>query len=435
EEDRTWQTVPGQLTGEMISTNFLRSYMPVAAAGRTDEPADAGKLASLPGDRPYYVSVLPDTGYTLGGAPVKPGQSEVTVTVNKLPLPTAQISVLVFEDNYPINNVIDQPEEKGLEGFRVILEDPGGRYGQIGGQNTRDAFGNPLGTTYDKDGNVLQLGSGAITTDANGYALIKYLNPGKYGVTIAPPEHTNWVQTSTIEGTKVIDAWVKAKEPPYFTEFGPVGEHVQFGFIKPTNDTTMLTGSTTLSGTIVNMHNSRPPSYVMYNGKPFKHTKCWVGLNSPGAGTGRGIYAQACNEDGTFAIPKVPTGSHQLVVWDDALDLIFATFEVNVDETGHCSTPNGSCDLLEVPVFQWFGRLESKVFFDRNENGFLDSDEVGIPNVVLNLRHRDGSMYQTASTDANGDAQFNEVFPFFAWLVAEADFSRFKASGATIIVD
>ena len=30
---------------------------------------------------------------------------------------------------------------------------------------------------------------------------------------------------------------------------------------------------------------------------------------------------------------------------------------------------------------------------------------------------------------------FDEVFPFFNWLVAEVDFARFKATGATIIVD
>ncbi len=30
---------------------------------------------------------------------------------------------------------------------------------------------------------------------------------------------------------------------------------------------------------------------------------------------------------------------------------------------------------------------------------------------------------------------FDEVFPFFNWLVAEVDFTRFKATGVTIAVD
>ena len=39
---------------------------------------------------------------------------------------------------------------------------------------------------------------------------IKNLAPGKYGIQAVPPEGSGWQQTSTKEGTKVIDAWVKA---------------------------------------------------------------------------------------------------------------------------------------------------------------------------------------------------------------------------------
>ena len=35
----------------------------------------------------------------------------------------------------------------------------------------------------------------------------------------------------------------------------------------------------------------------------------------------------------------------------------------------------------------------------------------------------------------DGIAPYDEVFPFFNWLVAEVDFTRFKATGATIVVD
>ena len=53
----------------------------------------------------------------------------------------------------------------------------------------------------------------------------------------------------------------------------------------------------------------------------------------------------------------------------------------------------------------------------------------------MNLRFRDGSIYQSIATDPQGVAEFNEVFPFFNWLVAEVDFARFKATGATVVVD
>jgi FtsP/CotA-like multicopper oxidase with cupredoxin domain len=53
----------------------------------------------------------------------------------------------------------------------------------------------------------------------------------------------------------------------------------------------------------------------------------------------------------------------------------------------------------------------------------------------VNLRFRDGTVYQSFPTDLDGYVPFDEVFPFFHWLVAEVDFARFKATGATITVD
>ena len=169
----------------------------------------------------------------MSGAPIPVGVSgTVTVKVHTHPIPTAQISVFVFEDNYPINNIPDQPQETGLAGFKIVLEDAGGRYGMSAGAQMMDAFGNPLGTVYSADGTIVKMGDGVITTDANGLALIQNLSPGKYGVSVIPPAGQGWLQTSTIEGTKIIDAWVKADEPPFFVEFGPPGYHAFFGFVQ-----------------------------------------------------------------------------------------------------------------------------------------------------------------------------------------------------------
>ncbi|HNP14820.1 MAG TPA: hypothetical protein PKM33_16310, partial [Mycobacterium sp.] len=91
-------------------------------------------------------------------------------------------------------------------------------------------------------------------------------------------------------------------------------------------------------------------------------------------------------------------------------------------------------------VFSWFSNLQGKVFYDKEGTGFpFDSQtgqaKPGIPQSVVNIRFRDGSIYNSTVTDDEGNYEFAEVFPFFNWLVAETDFTRFKATGATIVTD
>lgn len=428
-----------------LSVSFHRSYMPVIASGDQTNPISA---VILDPNKYYFVSVIPTTygSYSIGGAPFKGSDASATVTLNQLPLPTAQITVFVFEDNFPINNAPDQPQEQGLEGFSIIVEDAGGRFGISAGTQMQDAFGNPIGTTYSADGSVAMMGDGTVKTDANGEAVIKNLAPGKYGIQAVPPDavkdpvtgkwvSSNWTQTATIEGTKVIDAWVKANEPPYFQEFGPPGWHVFVGFVhagrtKPYIDATVLTGGSTLTGQVVNLHLSRPPDYAFYEGAPLEHTTAWVGLNQGAAGAGRGVYAARANGDGTFAIPNVPPGDYQLVVWDDALDIIFAFYTVTVPPGG------GAVNLATIPVFQWFTRQEHHVFHDTNQNGIRDAGETGIPDIPVNIRWRDSTLYQSAPTDGEGFVPFDEIFPFFAWQVTEVDFAKpLKATGVTVTID
>ncbi|HYD30894.1 MAG TPA: hypothetical protein VEB64_08570, partial [Azospirillaceae bacterium] len=442
EEDVTYRVTPGTPDPNNQSTRFHKSHMPVVAAG---DETTLGRLADpailSPGKR-YFLSVRAESGYTLGGGTVLPGEKQLEIVLNKLPLPTAQISIFAFEDNQEINNAPDQGEQ-GLEGFTVILSEAGGRYGQNGGQVLQDAFGNPLGTTYDENGGVVTLGTGEIRTGPDGRVVIKNLVPAKYGVNIKAPD--GWVQTTTIEGTRTIDAWVKANEPEDFIEFGPPEAHVFMGFVRPIHDTSVLTGGPTITGQVVNKHMSALPSYVFEPGGAFGHTTCWIGLNSLAGGIGKGVYAQRCHENGHFTIPDVPPGAYQLVVWDDYLDIIinFSTVTVNAD--GTCNA-DGSCDLGKVPVFNWFHRMEHTVFLDMDEDGFRDcvtagcndvaaGDEIGLAEQAVNLRFRDGTMYQSFATDHEGFVPFDEVFPFFAWQVAEVDFARHKATGVTVIVD
>jgi hypothetical protein len=423
EEDVNYHVEPG--TDDPNPLRFHRSYMPVVTKG---DETDSSNIP-LASDKHYFVSVLPKSAgkYTLGGAPIQPGQDTVTVTLNKLPLPTAQITVFVFEDIHPINNAPDLPEEQGLAGFSLILEDAGGRYGISAGQQVQDVFGNPLGTTYDSLGNILTLGTGIIKTDQYGMAIIDNLAPGKYGIQAVPPAGEEWIQTTTIEGTRVIDAWVKANEPPYRQEFGTPEQHVFMGFVQPRHDTNILNGSHTISGRVVNLHLSRPPASTFNAGSPFEYTTPWVGLNNMVGGANQGLYAQRANADGSFTIPNVPSGQYQLVVWDDYLDIIINLRTVSVGDS--------NVALGDVPVFNWFTRLETHVFLDSNENGFWDDNEIGIPEQNVNIRFRDGTLYQSMPTDNSGAVPFDQIFPFFNWLVAEVDFARYKATGATITVD
>lgn len=436
EEDTTNHTTAGALVSDSISVDIHKSYAPVVAEGRT---AGSSVEITLPDDTRYFVSVLPDEGHSISGTSVDLGQLIATVIVNQLPLPTAQIWILAFNDNFPINNAPDLPDEAGLAGFAVTLTE------QFG-QQMMDVFGNPLGTTYQQnpDGTFIldvegapiveMMGTGVVLTDANGEALIKNLAMGKYGVQVIPPAGQNWIQTATIEGTKVIDAWVKANEPKVFVEgFGTGSYHAAFGFVKAAElpwATTPPAGTGTITGRLVYNHFAKPPFLQgFWPGEPVEGGL--VGLNDPA--TSQGLYMTACDGDGYFTINNVPPGNYELVTWDTNLDALFGFNTVTVPAVNN---PTGDAiELGNVLCFNWFGKLQGKVFYDANKNGFPDAGEAGLSDQNINLRFRNGTIYQAQPTDMNGEYAFSEVFPFFKWLVVEVDFLRFRDTGLTAIVD
>lgn len=489
EEDASKASIPGKpADSSNYSFSFHTSYMPVVAAGRSGDAAvppptqdpDLLRLynQTLPNLDPakrYYVSIAAE-GFQMGGAPVvfSGNGANATVYLNKYPVPTAQLSVFAFNDNSPINGAPDLPQETGLAGFTVELYEAGGTYGASGGQVTQDAFGNPLGTTYNADGSVLVRGSGIVLTGPDGVAVIKNLFPAKYTIVIVPPVGSDWHQTSTIEGTRGSDAWVKNNEPTFFQEFGPPGHHVFIGFTRSRNlaftdmrsqpqstpcvdgvagCVPLLNGSNKITGRIVNTHNSRPPIYTFYNAAPVP--ECWAGLNQTNGG--RALYAAPCKKDSTFEIPNVPAGTYELVIWDDPLDMIIAATTITVGA--------GDLAMGDVPVSSWFGRYQGRVFQDVDGTGlpffkepfnkpYIEVDPVtGLESEVIkeyaagdlkppfgegiasNIRFRDGSIYQSTTTKKDGTFAFTEVFPFFNWMVAEIDYARFKATSATVVVD
>lgn len=454
EEDTSHPVTPGSPVSNNLSLGIHRSYAPIIQL-KTGDPATGSFDGStvkldISSSTRYVVSILPNTGFSNSSAIVGLKQEKVTIVVNPLPIPTAQISVLVFKDDSPINNIPDLPRETGLQGFSIVLDDAAGKL-------IADTFGNPLGTSYQKDGGgnaildaegfpIIEIaGSGVVHSDSNGEALIKNLAPGKYGVRVIPPADQGWIQTNTIEGTHTIDAWVSAGEPAVFGEFGPPNKHVFFGFVQAFSNIPAAETTSSISGRIVNAHNSAPPDFTFHSGHPLPG--CWVGLNQ--IESRKAIVAQPCNGDSTFSFEGIPVGEYQLAIWDQNLDNIFTIQGVTIEADG---TP---VSLGDIPVFRWFGYSQQYVFYDQNQNGFRDCfaadnstpssnpddcdnfivDDVGIPEQAVNLRFRDGSMYQSYPTDLTGYVPFEEVFPFFRYLVTEVDFARFKATGATIVTD
>jgi len=466
EEDSTWYVDPSapdaDTTTATLALNMHKSHMNVVAQGHSD--ANPATIPVPDTSKRYFLSILPDqhvgTGpsldcgspgncFTQSGRQVTPelfgGGSTATLTValGGQPIPTAQIFARAFQDSRPINNVWDNGEQP-LGGWTVFIYD-------MGGQMMADTFGHPLGTVYDGDGNVVRLGDGTLHTMtaeeaadparnpygiAEGEVLVKGIAPGKYGVRIVPPAGQQWQQTSTIEGTPGLDVWVKANEPRYFAEFGPAGHHAEFGFVttnealndfpKSASDPDYVApGAYSISGRIVNMRMSRPPEVGFSGAQPLPG--CWVGLNNT-AGT-RGLKAMPCNSDSEFTFAGLGAGTYQLVIWDTYLDNIIATQSVTV------GPPGGNLDMGDVPVFRWFGSHHHYVYNDLDEDGVWDANERGIPDQAINLRYRDGSIYNSSTTDTTGFLPFDEIFPFFSWLVAEVDYARFKATSVTVVSD
>src|SRR5215472_9201586 len=87
-------------------------------------------------------------GCTGGSRPFQP----VTVLVLPTPLPTGKLSLVVFEDDFPLNGEQDSgggnstvaPLEPGLGGFSIVLWDTYGGLGDATGQDTYDMFNQPL---------------------------------------------------------------------------------------------------------------------------------------------------------------------------------------------------------------------------------------------------------------------------------------------------
>jgi len=414
-------------------------------------------------------------GHTMGGVPVPPpvppstAFAAVTVLAQQSPLPTAQLSVFVFEDDNPTNGSIDGVEEQqGLGGFQIILVDVAGATGDATGQMTYDMFNMPLtnalvgtiDTATHADmcpisashivGMIItcpELESDGVTrSPLAGQALIKNLFPNRFDVFAyaaadreAKGEH--WLQTSTLEGTPANDAFAKAGEPAYFQEFGAPGFHSFIGFVNPDHikaRNAALGGKNTVKGTVTNLHMSRPWSEALSDSQshePIAQSTCYVGANSQN-GIGANLAFAACDADGNFTLTGLPNGQYQIVVWDQWLDQIIEFQSYTIPLPG-ATTQAGvtTSSIGDIPVFSWFNSVYTSTYFDLNHNGVLDNNEPGLNQVPIRMRFRNGQISNTNTTDNQGNAAWAEIFPLFSWYVMESDTTRYKGTGVHTIND
>ncbi len=418
---------------------------PIVAQGTEADLADG---LDLP-DGKYLISVLAD-GYKLDGAHFTvpfTTTDPVIVEVQPDPLPDATLRAQVYQDEATTNGAIDNGED-GLAGFQGHIND-------TLGEVTTDVYGNPLCTTYageradytipagslDADGApvVLTVG-GKCFSDSTGMLVIPHLGSNRYTTTVQPPDGSDWIQTTTLEGNHDFDTWLMEGSTGYDTEATVAGEPVptpQFGFAKPKSNLTGGAGS--ISGVVVGVKQYTPPKggdVNFFNGmtgsktdKPIPNPVLSLADLNNGD---QAVWVGRGNANGSFTIPGVPDGDYSLTWWDEPQNYILNLVNVTVK--------NGEAvSMGQLPLMGWWTKLDGYVFSDTNRNGKKDPGETGIPNFTLTLRKQDNSLMDRGSTtaisDATGHYSFEGAYPLAAWMVMEAYNDSFFTTGVTYQAD
>jgi hypothetical protein len=498
-------------------------FTPVLPSQVSLDPAKRYYISVLPGDAadpfPAYVgqpSCNATTGanpgdgmcgHTMSGAPIPPacnvlggpnactGSSATFAPVNVLtlptPLPTGKLSVIVFEDDFPLNGEQDggwgngtvAPVEPGLGGFNIVLWDTYGGLGDVTGQDTFDMFNQPLSNSlagtvdpstgldacpvsatplsgpagagpapsggitgmivtcpkYESDGTTL--------SPLAGQAVIANLMPEKFSVQAYPgadriARGEEWLQTNTLDGQHPHDAFIRIGEPSYFQEYGPAGYHVSIGFVNPAivnarhadvcagayGSVGACTGSVT--GQVDVQRLSRTPDQRLYpsgSRDALAWTQCWVSLGDPDA---EDFMFTKCDANGNFTFTGVPGGNWRLTIGDQWNDQIIDGLSTPADVT-----PGKTLNLGNISVQQWQSNIYTRTFIDDNRDGIWEPNEIGIPFNYTMIHYRDGHNSNALTTDFNGIANFNETFPLFNWYVVEADLTRYKTTGIHTVYD
>jgi hypothetical protein len=491
------------------------------------DPSKRYYISVLPGDAgdpfPAYVGQPTCTstganpgdlgcGHTMGGAQIPPlcnvltagctatsggTFAAVTVLSAPTPLPTGKLSLIVFEDDFPLNGEQDagggvdvlSPNEPGLGGFEIILWDTYGSLGDVTGQDTHDMFNMPLsnslaGTIDPSTGldacpisaqataDPTQAGiTGRIVTCPKyesdnatlsplaGQAVVANLMADKFSVQAYPgadriARGEEWLQTNTLDGQHPHDSFIRIGEPSYFQEYGPAGYHVSIGFANPKiiNDRhdavcagsfgAVGTCTNTIKGQVDVQRLSRTPDQRLYpsgSRDALAWTQCWVSLGDPDA---EDFMFTKCDANGNFKFTGVPGGNWRLTLGDQWNDQIIDGLStpanvgcVPVAPATTCTATVTDLNLGQIGAQQWQANVYTRTFVDDNKNGIRDDGEIGIPLVYTMIHYRDGSRANVLTTDFDGVANFNETFPLFNWYVVTADSGRYKTTGIHTVYD
>ncbi len=336
----------------------------------------SGAKVALDGGQTITINGQQVTGTAVTGGPL------FNVVLTRTPLPTAQISAYVFEDDYPVNGEHDSsgvavsgpaPYEAGLGSFNIVLFDQAGGLGDSTGQPTYDMFNQPLNNslsgwidpltgfnacpiTRNPDGLVGMIpvcpqfedgkdaSGNPVPSPMAGQAVINNLYPGLYEVQAFPgadriAKGEEWLQTNTLDGAKPHEAFIKPGEPKQFQEFGPGGFHVVIGFANPKiiNDRRTAAGGPCenaancqqkLYGQVQGMHMARTPdqrTYASGDYSMFAFTQCYVAVSAPDS---YDFAFAKCDADGNFEFSAangngpLPAGDYKLTVFDQWNDIM-----------------------------------------------------------------------------------------------------------------
>ncbi len=93
-------------------------------------------------------------------------------------------------------------------------------------------------------------------------------------------------------------------------------------------------------------------------------------------------------------------------------------------------------DLGEVAVHQWQANIYTRTFLDTDYSGVSNDSEAGHCRLSTPISaSATAATRNFNSTDLNGYADFNEVFPLFNWYVIETDTTRYKNTGTHVVYD
>jgi hypothetical protein len=484
---------------DWVSVAGRAGHSPVFTQGDQDDFVNGlftinGQPVEFPDGR-YLISIVADNFRIDGAHFTIPFNDSNLVTVQMQPydLPTATIQSAVFEDMASTNSAPDLPGERGLAGFRAHIAD-------YVDEVTTDVFGNPLGAEYDSNGDYVPGSGGVVLSQcyvvANGLdigtvdpvdtfgrcplafttaedpllsvnisqtnegdpipigaviegkVIIPNVGPNRYALSVVPPNESQWIQTTTLEGNHDWDAWVMEGATGLDTEFVVAGEPFPatfFGFVRPSVNT-MASGSNTITGVGLALSAYIPPVGGVaglpgwLGAKPKEVNpihRLFVSLSDINNGDQTVFVGEFdCDESlgcpaPTFTIPNVPDGDYVLGVWDEPQDYIFAFQNVTVS--------GGTVDVGNISLLGWWTTFEGYVFNDLNENGFMDLGEPGISGFPIGMRTRENSLMDRGATlvttDANGYYWMENTYPMTQWLIMEAYADSLHTTGISYYAD